>query len=67
MTAPTVEAAISGLMDRDWNVVYNLLAERRLPGADDPKGFFTLPEQRFGCRPGNRTFVIDISTPWSAT
>jgi hypothetical protein len=30
MTAPTVEAAINDLMDRAWNVVYDLLAERGL-------------------------------------
>jgi hypothetical protein len=30
MTAPTVEAAINDLMDRAWNVVYNLLSERGL-------------------------------------
>ncbi|MBT2597928.1 hypothetical protein [Arthrobacter sp. ISL-72] len=32
MTAPTVEAAINDLMDRAWNVVYDLLAERGLLG-----------------------------------
>jgi hypothetical protein len=32
MTAPTVEAAINDLMDRAWNVVYTLLAERGLLG-----------------------------------
>jgi hypothetical protein len=32
MTAPTVEAAINDLMDRAWNVVYHLLAERGLLG-----------------------------------
>jgi hypothetical protein len=32
MTAPTVEAAINDLMDRAWNVVYNLLSERGLLG-----------------------------------
>ncbi|WP_306910229.1 hypothetical protein [Arthrobacter sp. B3I9] len=30
MTAPTVEAATNDLMDRAWNVVYDLLAERGL-------------------------------------
>jgi hypothetical protein len=28
MTAPTVEAAINDLMDRAWNVVYDLFSER---------------------------------------
>jgi hypothetical protein len=32
MTAPTVEAAINDLMDRAWNVVYDLLVERGLLG-----------------------------------
>ena len=32
MTAPTVEAAINELMDRAWNVVYDLLSERGLLG-----------------------------------
>jgi hypothetical protein len=32
MTAPTVEAAINDLMDRAWNVVYDLLSERGLLG-----------------------------------
>ncbi|SDM03144.1 hypothetical protein [Arthrobacter sp. ok362] len=32
MTAPTVEAAINDLMDRGWNVVYDLLSERGLLG-----------------------------------
>lgn len=30
MTAPTIEAAINDLMDRAWNVVYDLLTERDL-------------------------------------
>ncbi|MDQ1058509.1 hypothetical protein QFZ23_002410 [Arthrobacter globiformis] len=30
MTAPTVEAVINDLMDRAWNVVYDLLSERGL-------------------------------------
>jgi hypothetical protein len=30
MTAPTVEAAIHELMDLSWNVVHDLLEERRL-------------------------------------
>ncbi|MBT2512859.1 hypothetical protein [Arthrobacter sp. ISL-30] len=32
MTAPTVEAAINDLMDRAWNLVYELLSERGLLG-----------------------------------
>jgi hypothetical protein len=28
MTAPSVEAAIEDLMDRAWNVVYDLLEEQ---------------------------------------
>ncbi len=32
MSAPTVEAAINELMDRAWNVVYDLLSERGLLG-----------------------------------
>ena len=32
MTAPTVEAAINDLMDRAWNVVYDLLTARGLLG-----------------------------------